>query len=132
LNEVASKEIDMPYLEVRHGQVHQNSMPSKCGETIQTLLASPRNVSEECPLLNFREHHDSSESIVVDCAYGAGRVVSAGTSAQPNPCVYVVTSLMGNFARHSLPTLLEELVAGCRVFHVSEAESRDHSTISAV
>ncbi|CEI39422.1 unnamed protein product [Fusarium venenatum] len=52
----------MPYLEVRHGQVHQNSVPSKCGETIQTLLASPRNVREECPLLNFREHHDSSEA----------------------------------------------------------------------
>lgn len=40
----------------------------------------------------------------------------------PETRVYVVTSLMDNFASHSLQTLLEELVAGCRAFHVSEAE----------
>lgn len=50
----------------------------------------------------------------------------------PETRVYVVTSLMDKFARHSLQTLLEELVAGCRAFHVSKAEGRDHCTISAV
>lgn len=67
LNDVASEDVEIPYVEVSCGQVRHNSVPSMYAETIQTLLAS-LGTSGKRPLSEFREHHDSSEGIVVDCA----------------------------------------------------------------